>query len=223
MRDTIPMVIGAIPFGIIFGTLANANGLTRFEIIALSAFVFAGSAQFIALGLFASGAGWPVILLTTGVVNLRHLLYSATMVLHIKHLPQFWKAVLSFGLTDESFVIVIQRYEVGDKSSFKHWYFLGSVVFMYSNWQLCTWIGLSLGQKIPILSNLGLEFAMLVTFIAMVTPYLKSSPMWVATLVAGITASFSYSLPYKVGLMLSAIMGIYAGILMEKYLRNKEL
>ncbi len=217
MRDTIPMVIGAIPFGIIFGTLANANGLTKLEIIALSAIVFAGSSQFIVLGLFAAGVNWPVVILTTGVVNLRHLLYSATMVPHVKRLSQLWKALLSFGLTDESFAVAIRRYEDNDDPKSKHWYFLGSIAIMYGNWQICTWIGMGLGRQIPWLTDLGLEFAMLVTFIAMVTPYLRTSPMWVATLAAGISAVFTYALPYKAGLLLSAIVGIVAGMMMEKY------
>jgi len=223
MRDSIPLIIGAIPFGIIFGTLATSNGLSIWETVAMSAIVFAGSAQFIAIGLFAAGTGWPIILLTTFVVNLRHLLYAASLVPHVKSLPQRWKSILAFGLTDESFAVVAGRYNRKDVSPYKHWYFLGSVALMYSNWQVCTWIGLTLGQQVPLLSDFGLEFAMFVTFIAMVTPYLKSSPMWVATLSAGISAVLTYSLPYKSGILISALVGILGGMLMEeRNRRNKE-
>ncbi|HCL42496.1 MAG TPA: branched-chain amino acid ABC transporter permease, partial [Pseudomonas sp.] len=76
-RDTVPMLIGALPFGLIFGTLAVASGLSLPATLLMSALVFAGSAQFIAVSLVASGAGLVVLLLTTFIVNLRHMLYSA--------------------------------------------------------------------------------------------------------------------------------------------------
>ncbi|MEC7217091.1 MAG: AzlC family ABC transporter permease, partial [SAR324 cluster bacterium] len=71
VRDTFPLIVGAIPFGIIFGTLSESGGLSLWGALAFSAIVFAGSAQFIALGMISAGATWPVIVLTTFVVNLR--------------------------------------------------------------------------------------------------------------------------------------------------------
>lgn len=91
-RDTIPMLIGALPFGIIFGTLAVSSGLSAGATLAMSALVFAGSAQFIAISLIASGTGLVVILLTTLIVNLRHMLYSASMLPYVRHLPQRWRS-----------------------------------------------------------------------------------------------------------------------------------
>ncbi|MBE9079518.1 AzlC family ABC transporter permease [Romeria aff. gracilis LEGE 07310] len=88
-----PLVIGAAPFGIIFGTLAQSSGLSAWSAIAFSAVVFAGSAQFVALGLVAAGTAVPLIVLTTFVVNLRHLLYSASLVPHVRHLSSPWKAL----------------------------------------------------------------------------------------------------------------------------------
>ncbi len=82
IRAIVPFVVGAIPFGMIFGTLATTSGLSIAGTIAMSALVFAGSAQFIALGLVATGTALPLIMLTTFVVNLRHLLYSISLVPH---------------------------------------------------------------------------------------------------------------------------------------------
>ena len=95
-RDTVPMLIGALPFGLIFGTLAVASGLSLPATLLMSALVFAGSAQFIAVSLVASGAGLVVLLLTTFIVNLRHMLYSASLMSHVRHLPQRWKIPLAF-------------------------------------------------------------------------------------------------------------------------------
>jgi len=188
--------------------------------MAMSAFVFAGSAQFIAAGLLTVGVNWPIIVLTTFVVNLRHALYSATLIPHVKHLPQRWLIPLAFWLTDETFVVVIKRYNQVDASPHKHWYYLGSAVFMYTNWQICTFLGLTIGQMIPNAATWGLDFAMPVTFIGMMIPYLKNRPMWASVVISGIVALATYSLPHKLGLMLAALAGIGAGFILETLQRR---
>ena len=150
VKATFPLVVGAIPFGIIFGALAVTSGLSPEATMGMSAFVFAGSSQFIAVGLIASGAGTWTIVLTTLIVNLRHALYATTLAPHLKHLPQKWQLPLGFWLTDESFVVTAQRYDQPDLSPNKHWFFFGSALFMYTNWQLCTYIGLVAGQRFNI-------------------------------------------------------------------------
>jgi len=216
-RDIIPLVIGAIPFGIIFGTLAIGAGLSVTATLAMSALVFAGSSQFIAVGMVAAGTGGLLVVLTAFVVNLRHLLYSVSLVPYVKELSQRWKVPLAFWLTDEAFAIAIRRYERGDRSPYKHWYYLGAAVTMYSNWQLCTVLGITVGRMIPNATEWGLDFAMSVTFIGMVIPYLKTWPMGIAVVVAGIGALLAYPLPHKLGLMVAAIAGIAAGAYSERF------
>ena len=220
MKATIPLVIGAIPFGLIFGTLSVGSGLSLAGAMAMSALVFAGSAQFIAIGLLAAGTSWPVIVVTTFVVNLRHLLYSAALVPYVKHLARFWQVPLAFWLTDETFAVVINRYNQPDPLAKKHWYYLGSALFMYVNWQICTFLGLTVGQMIPNAAAWGLDFAMPVTFIGMVIPYLKNRPMWLSVIVAGVVSILAYPLPHKLGLMLAAIVGIGSGLIAEAVLHN---
>jgi 4-azaleucine resistance transporter AzlC len=215
VKDTFPLVVGAIPFGIIFGTLAAGSGLSFAGTAAMSGVVFAGSSQFIAVGLIATGTSWPYIVLTTFVVNLRHALYSATLAPHVKHLSSTWQIPLAFWLTDETFVIAANRYNQADSSAHKHWYYLGSALFMYLNWNACTWLGLTLGQFIPNAAAWGLDFAMPVTFISMVVPYLKNRPMLAAVIVSGLVAVLAYPLPNKLGLILAAVAGIIAGIVVE--------
>jgi 4-azaleucine resistance transporter AzlC len=214
-RDTIPLIIGAIPFGLIFGTLATASGLSFVGTMAMSAIVFAGSAQFIAVGLLTAGTGWSLIVLTTFVVNLRHALYSATLAPHVTRLPQRWQVPMAFGLTDETFAITVKRYNQADASPHKRWYYLGSMVSMYTNWQFCTFLGLTVGQLIPNAAAWGLDFAMPVTFIGMVIPYLKNRPMVASTIVSGLVALLAYSMPHKLGLIVAALTGIAAGMVVE--------
>jgi 4-azaleucine resistance transporter AzlC len=210
----IPLVVGAIPFGIIFGTLST--DLSWGATLAMSVFVFAGSSQFIALGLLANGTALPLIVLTTFVVNLRHLLYAASLVPYLQRSPQTWKLLLGFLLTDEAFMVAIARYNQPDSSPHKLWYHLGAAVFMYINWSLCTLIGLTVGQFIPNARSWGLDFAMSVTFIGMVIPYLVTKPMVMAVLVAGLASLLTHSLPHQLGLIVAALLGITRGVLCER-------
>ena len=117
-RDTLPLVIGAIPFGIIFGTLSGSAGLSAVATMGMSLLVFAGSAQFIAMGLVAAGTIWPMVILATFVVNFRHLLYTATLLPYLKRLSHRWQMLLAFGLTDETFVVAVQRWNRSDGTAF---------------------------------------------------------------------------------------------------------
>ncbi|TVQ19387.1 MAG: branched-chain amino acid ABC transporter permease [Leptolyngbya sp. DLM2.Bin15] len=215
MRGILPLVIGAVPFGIIFGTLASGSGLSAAGAMGMSVFVFAGSSQFIALGLLASGTAIPLVIVTTIVVNVRHLLYSISMMPHLRHDSLAWKLLLSFWLTDENFAVAIARYNQADSSPHKHWYSLGAGVLMYSNWLLCTGLGITLGQQIP--TNLGLDFAMAVTFIGMVIPYVVTRPMGIAVGVAGSVALLAHGLPHQLGLMVASLVGILAGAIAESF------
>jgi 4-azaleucine resistance transporter AzlC len=220
-KDTFPLIVGAVPFGIIFGALADTAGLSFGAAMGMSLFVFAGSAQFVAMGLAASATPWPMIVVTTFVVNLRHMLYSATMVPFYKNLSHAWKMVLAFGLTDETFAVAVTRYSKHDGVTGKRYYNLGSMVFMYLNWNLCTLIGLTAGKTFPEISRWGLDFAMPATFIGIVIPYLVSRPMWAAVITAGTVSILAQGLPHKLGLMAAALAGIMAGVVCEKLFSDK--
>jgi len=215
-RDMLPMLLGAIPFGIIFGSLAGAAGLTPWQTLGMSALVFAGSAQFIAISLLAGGAGLLVVLLTTLVVNLRHALYSASLQPYVRHLPKRWRVPLAFWLTDEAYAVVQQRYLRRDAGVYRHWYFLGAALAMYGNWLLCTLIGVFFGQAIPNIADWGLDFAMLATFIGIVVPMLRNPPQVAAAMVAAAVAAACHHLPYELGLTAAAASGIVVGVWLER-------
>ena len=223
-RATLPMVVGAIPFGIIFGTLAEQSGLSPFGAIAMSIFVFAGSSQFIALGLLAAGTGPLIIIATTFIVNLRHLLYSAAIVDDVKHLSGPWRAVIAFGLTDEAFATIVDKIRKSDDAwrlRSVQWFYLGSFGTMYGNWILCTIIGITLGELVPEMSNWGLDFAMSATFIGMVLPYLNTRPMMTCVLVAGVMSLGTADMPHKLGLMVSALSAVAVGLSYHLMSRRK--
>ena len=222
-RDTIPMLVGASPFGLIFGTLAIASGLPVWLTLGLSALVFAGSSQFVAVSLIGSGAALPVIWLTTFVVNLRHALYSATLLPYARALPARWRWALAFWLTDETFAVVENQLRHRTSLNDGAHYWLGSSLAMYFNWQLWTIAGVLLGQSVPGLATWGLDFAMVATFAAIVALQLRERPVLFAAFVAGTAALLARALPYKLGLMLAAVAGVGAGMLAEAWLRRTEI
>lgn len=222
-KDTIPLMVGAAPFGVIFGVLAINNGLSFWAALGFSVFVFAGSSQFIAAKLVAENLHIALIILTTFIVNLRHALYSASLGPAMKDLPQKWMLPLAFWLTDETYAVVIRRWtDEAEQSPFKHWYHLGSAIPMYLNWQLWTLIGLIAGTQLEGLATLGLEFAMVVTFIGIVVPLVKSRPMLLCALVAGVVSVVGKGIPNNGGLMLAAIAGIAAGVMLEAYVGKEK-
>jgi 4-azaleucine resistance transporter AzlC len=216
-RDTLPMIVGASPFGLIFGSLVAGSGLLPWQGQAMSLAVFAGSSQFIALSLVAGQAGLVVIWLTTFIVNLRHVLYAATLLPDVAHLPARWRWLLGFLLTDESFAVMSGYYRRNPKAPLGHWYFLGSGLSMYLNWQLWTLLGLLFGAAFPGLEKLGLDFAMVATFIAIVVPLLCSVPRLGAALAAGFLAYVFQALPYKLGLLAAVAGGVLVGLVLTRW------
>lgn len=214
-RDTLPLLLGAAPFGLIFGALAAGSPLGMTGALAMSALVFAGSAQFIALSLLGAGASGAVVVFTTLVVNLRHLLYSASLQPQVARLPQRWRVLLAFWLTDETYAAVHHRYAREDGAPFKHWYTAGSGAAMYVNWLGWTAAGALLGQASPALTHLGLEFALVATFVGIVVPLLRERPSIAVALTAAAVALLARGLPYKLGLLCAALAGVGVGVWLD--------
>ena len=214
LRDTLPLMFGSIAFGMIFGTLATA-AVGPWPAMAMSLFVFSGSAQFIAILLLGTGSGLWVIWFATLVLNLRHLLYAATLVDEVRHLSQAWRFPLAAFLTDETFAVMERRYRTQGGGRNAHWYYVGSCLGMYVNWQIWTIVGITVGTQFPDIQNWGLEFAMVVSFIGIVVPLLVNLPYWAAAVTAGVVAVVANPLPYKLGLMLAALLGIAVGLVLD--------
>jgi 4-azaleucine resistance transporter AzlC len=219
----LPILVGVIPFGMIYGALAISAKIPPGPAQAMSAVVFAGSSQFIMAQLWAQGTPVFVVLLTVLVVNLRHGLYSASVAPYVKHLSAAWKGLLSYLLTDEAYAVTITQYRqveeaTGGKqavvSGKQHYYFLGAGLALWSTWQVSTAIGILLGSVIP--ASWSLDFTLTLTFIALVMPTLKGKPEIVAALVGGVVAIIGAAWPLKLGLLCGALAGILAGLWSEK-------
>ncbi len=213
IKAEVPILIGVIPFGMIYGVLAIDAGLQPGIAQAMSAIVFAGSSQFISTQMFAAGSPGVIIILTVAVVNLRHMLYSASIAPYVVGLSRTWKWLLAYLLTDEAYAVSITHYRQPGELQFRHWFFLGAGLALWSSWQASTAVGIFLGSIIP--PDWPLDFTLALTFIALLVPGIKDKPNLIAALIAGIVAVFAYNLPYKLGLILAALSGIGAGLWME--------
>ncbi|MDN3697084.1 AzlC family ABC transporter permease [Vibrio cortegadensis] len=209
----IPLSIAVLPWGLLAGSFAIDIGLHPLEGQALSAILFAGSAQLVAMGMIKAGAGLTTMLLTTFFITSRHFLYSVSMRSKISPLPLRWRLSLGFLLTDELFAVCGHQTD----KQFNRWYALGAGLSFYLFWNLATFAGIVAGSYIPALNELGLEFAVAATFIAIVIPTIKNIPILVSVLGALV---LSVGLTYweiEGSLMFASVGGMLLGYLTEKY------
>jgi 4-azaleucine resistance transporter AzlC len=213
LRSILPILLAVTPFGVIYGALARESGIPVAAAQSMSFIVFAGSSQFVTTQLVGQAVPGLVIVLTIFVVNLRHALYSASIAPYLQHLPARWKAGLAYLLTDEAYAVSILHYEKEGSSGNQHWFLLGAGLGLWTCWQLSTMAGIFLGAVIP--SSWSLDFALPLTFIALIVPALRDRAGVTAALVAGTAAVVTFALPYKLGIITAALVGVAAGLLVE--------
>src|SRR5512142_1102612 len=214
VRAELPLLIGVFPFGMIYGALALSAGLSPAAAQMMSSIVFAGSSQFAVAQLVRDAAPGAVIVVTIAMINLRHMLYSASMAPYVKNLPARWKSLLAYLLTDECYAATVVHYQLQGATSTSHWFFFGAGIALWTTWQVSSALGIFLGTALP--ASWPLDFALPLTFIAMVIPVLKDRPAVASAACGGLTALLAYGLPYKLGVILAAVIGIAVGMLLER-------
>lgn len=212
VRDVIPLLLGIVPFGFIAGIAAVNAGLGLPEAVGLSAVVFAGAAQLAALELIGRDAPLAVIVVTAVVINLRMLMYSASIAPHFQRLSRRTKATAAYLLTDQAYALAIARYRSDDGTRSAAYYF-GVAATLWVVWQLTTVAGVVLGTSVP--ESLGLEFAVPLVFLALLIPAMEDGPTTVAGVLGGIVAVVAAGLPLNLGLLVGAVVGIVSGLLTE--------
>ena len=236
-KAEVPVLFGVLPFGLIYGALALQAGIPPMAALAMSSIVLAGSAQFVGTQLFAADAPGALIILTTFVVNLRHMLYSASVAPYLSRLGLRWKLLLAYLLSDEAYAMAITHYREKetqsgsravahssgravarsrkDEPDQRHWFFLGAGVTLWTAWQVSTALGIYVGARIP--GSWNLEFALPLTFIALVRPAVTDRATAAAAITAGVVAVLAHGLALRLGLIMAAVTGIGIGILAERH------
>lgn len=211
-----PLLVGVAPFGVMYGALALRSGIAPGAAVAMSSLVFAGSAQLILAQLAGLGAPALVMVATVGLVNLRHALYSASIAPALAHLPRRWKLGLAYLLTDEAYAAAIARLERG--GAHRHWFLLGTGLTLWGGWQVSTGAGVLLGASLP--ASLELDFALPLTFIAIVVPMIRSPAALAAAGVAAAVALAGTGWAHNLGMIAAAVSGIAAGAILARRTRS---
>jgi 4-azaleucine resistance transporter AzlC len=213
LRSELPLLLGVIPFGLLYGFMALQAGLPVLMAQGMSSIVFAGASQLVIVQLIANQTPIFIIVLTAFIINLRHALYSASVASYLKPLKPGWKWLLAYLLTDEAYGVGIAHYAESSKNPNKHWFLLGAGLTLWIGWQLSSAWGIFLGAQIS--TSWSLDFAVPLVFIALLMPMLKDKPGWLAALTGGIVSVTAFGLPFKLGILLAALLGIGAGLWSE--------
>ena len=217
IRDGLPFLIVIVPFGVLFGVLASEAGWSLTETMAMTILVIAGASQFTALQLLSEHAPLLIAIVTALAVNLRLAMYSASLAPHLGGAPPWQRALAAYGLTDQTYGVVMNRYALQPEMSTpqKMAHYLGALLPVCLPWYAATWAGAVAGSAIP--AGLALDFAVPVTFLALVGPALRSLP-YVAAAFVSVVASLALSfLPYNLWLIVAALLAMATGALVETW------
>lgn len=215
VRAGSPFVFVAAPFALLFGVVAIEAGLTLAQAMGFSIVVIAGAAQFAALQLMVDNASIVLVLLAALAVNLRMAMYSAALVPYLGAAPLWQRAVVSYMNFDQSYIASVARYETDPDMTIPERvaYFMGVVTPITPLWIIMTAVGAYVGSAIP--PEYALDFALPITFLAMIGPMLRTLAHVTAALTSMIVGLVLIGLPSGTGLLIAAACAMVAGVCVE--------
>jgi len=202
------------PFGLVAGVAMVAGGIPPLAAMAMSLVVYAGASMLAAVQLLAADTPLAVILLTVFFINLRFMMYSASLRAHLAALPLRWRLAAGYLLADNAYGLAMARFTEHPQMRGKLGYFLGAAGAVWLTWQLAVGVGILIGAGLP--AQWRLEFAAPLAFIALTVPLLRDRAMVAAALAAALTAVAAWGLPLRLGLAAAALVGITVGLLARK-------
>ena len=214
VHGSLPVLLGVAPFGVITGVAMVASGIPPLVAMLMSLVVFAGASMVASAQLLASSTPVLLVILTTLIINLRFMMYSASLRLHFAHAPLRWRLLLGYLTADNVYGLMLQRFSDPPDEPGKLEYFLGAGASIWLAWQVAVLAGVVIGAGVP--ASWRLEFAAPLAFIAMTVPLLRDRAMVAAALAAGVTVIAGHALPLKLSVLLAAAVGITAGMVFEK-------
>ncbi len=220
--DGTPFILIIVPFSLLFGLVATEAGLNVFEALAFSVVVIAGAAQFTALQLMQEQVPTVIVLASALAVNLRMAMYSASLTPWIGSAPLWQRALAAYLTVDQSYVVAMAEYErrpdlpVQQRMA----YFFGAVTPVVPTWYGFTLVGALLGAQVP--EGLALDFAIPITFLAMIAPMFRTLAHVAAAFVAVIVSLLAVQVPYSLGLIIAGVAGMMAGAQTEIWLARRQ-
>lgn len=208
----VPILTGVAPFALVAGLAGTQNGLTTAQTAAFSLLAYAGAAQIAALELLGNGAAAGVVIATALIINLRFVIYSATLAPHFVGASLRRRSVGSYALVDHAVALSLPRFERTSNRTERISFYFGACAVFWLTWQLCSFLGSLLGS----MPSIGvLAFAMPLSFLGLLAPHLKDRPKVAAAVVAGTVAVVGAQIPANLGMVLATGVGIAAGAALE--------
>jgi 4-azaleucine resistance transporter AzlC len=210
LKAGIPVVLGFIPIAIAFAMMSEQSGVSMGQTIMMSVLVFAGASQMMAVGMLGQGAAMLPIVMATFILNLRHLIMSTCVMNRLKGTPSWFKLLLAFGVTDESFAI----FTTMEKEKCSSFFFLGLICAAYSSWVVGTIIGSIASQFLPAVITNSLGIALYAMFIALLVPNVKKSLRLglVVLVTAAINIMLSKFMDRSWSIIFSTLIGAAIGV-----------
>ncbi len=219
--DGAGIAVSALGFGFVYGLSAREVGFSPIEAMAMSVLVFAGAAQFAAVGYIASGLAWPGIVLLTALLNARHLLYSAALGPWFRPVPFARRAVAAHLLTDEAFALSISHFRrLGRMDEWGYW--LGAIVSTFIPWNVATLAGVVLGAQIPDPSRFGIDIIFPAAMIGLAVGLITGRRELVAAIVgAGVGVPAALLTSPSIGIIAGGLVGPAVGLLIPAALAHE--
>ncbi len=212
-QDAFPIILGYLPIGMAYGMLAVKKGLTPLQTTAMSIFVFAGSAQLVSIEMIDAGAVVSAVIAMTFLVNLRHLLLSASLSLHLRNLPSYYYPFLGFLITDESFAVAMTKIEEKEN---KKIYFLSLGVSAYLGWVLSSAFGAFLTDLIPFSGGGVLDYVLPAMFVVLLVMQIsRKTEVVVAVTAAVLSLLFALTLEGSWNIILATVAAAFLGVYID--------
>ena len=212
MLDIAPHMLSVIPFGIICGAISVDLGFNPYLVYAMSIIIFGGASQIVFLQLLSGGASSLVAVTSVGVINSRHLLYGAVLSEYLEKLSFIKKLLISYVVVDQGFAESNKFFKKNKTEQYLHYHLLGTGITMWVCWQIATLAGIILGSFVP--EELGLKFAIPLTFIAIVVQDLKKIDHVIVMLVCGISSLLFFEAPFKSYILISPVIALFVAALL---------
>lgn len=207
IKAALPVIAAAVPFGAVYGAAAVSKGLSLFEAIFMSAIVFAGASQMVAVDLLATPLLFWTIVLSVFAVNFRHILYSASLGRKMQRFSSVQKALAFLGLIDPQWAVCEKRALVRPLTPS---FYFGMALPLYFAWIGSTALGAAFGKLIANPQAIALDFVLPIYFIAILMGFRERHNWLPVVIISGAVALLAHWVvgpPWHVG------TGAFAGIL----------
>ncbi len=213
--DIAPHMLSVIPFGIICGAIGIEMGFNPYLVYAMSIIIFGGASQIVFLQLLSGGASTFIAITSVGVINSRHLLYGAVLSEYLEKLSLLKRLIISYFIVDQGFAESNKFFQKNKDQINNHYHLLGTGITMWICWQISTILGIILGSFIP--EELGLKFAVPITFIAILINEFRKIDHVIVILISGIASLIFFDVPLKSYIIISPIVALVAASLILKF------